>query len=204
MQTNELTMHTLRTLIAQNVWASPGADRRDSPDVMWLDDLGEEDQAARPPRPPWRAPTWALPDSEADPTIWVPDYEHYSGVPRVSLPPVGNLPDSCGPVGPMNRDNRRATLLTLTALLPFTFGWLVGDAEWAMGVVRGAHGHEWGDFFRRSRGMVEGALERLMAACLTWRGGPSPTDLCQWRGKPTNHSSHRRSRAGMAMRRWSG
>ena len=27
-------------------------------------------------------------------------------------------------------------------LLPFTFGWLVGDAEWAMGVVGGAHDGE--------------------------------------------------------------
>ena len=81
----------MRTLIAHNVWARDGGD---SPDVEWLDVLGEEDPAAPPPRPPWRAPTWALPVEGADPTIWVPDYEQYSGVPRGSLPPVGNLPDS--------------------------------------------------------------------------------------------------------------
>ena len=88
-------------------------------------------------------------------------------MPRGSLPPVGNVPDSWGPVVFMNHDNWRATVLTLTTRLPLTFGWLVGDAEWAMGVVRAAHGHEWGDCFCRSGGMVEGTPERLMAACLT-------------------------------------
>ena len=71
-QTDDLTLHTLRTLIAQNVCACDGGD---SPDVEWLDVLGEEDPAAPPPRP-LAAPTWALPDEEAGPTIWVPDYEH--------------------------------------------------------------------------------------------------------------------------------
>ena len=78
----------------------------------------------------------------------------------------------CSPVGPMDRNNWRATVLILTTRLPFTFGWLVGDAEWATGVLRGTHGHEWGDFFRRSGGLVKGAPERLMAAYLTWRGMP--------------------------------
>ena len=109
---DDLTLHTLRTLIAQNVWAP---DLGDSPDVTWLDVLGEEDLAA---------PTWALPDGQEDPTIWVPDYEHYSGVPPDSLPPVGNLPDSWGPIGPMNRNNWRATVLTLTTRLPSpSAGW---------------------------------------------------------------------------------
>ena len=103
--------------------------------------------AAPPPRPPWRAPTWALQDGEEDPTIWVPDHEHYYGVPRGSLTPVGNLLDSWVPIGPMNHDNWRTTVLTLTTRLPFTLGWLVGDAEWAMGMARGAHGHECGEFF---------------------------------------------------------
>ena len=82
-QTNDLTLHTLRTLIARNVWAR---DRGDSPDVEWLDVLGEADPAAPPPRPPWGAPTWALPDEQTDPTIWVPDYEYYSGMQRGSPP----------------------------------------------------------------------------------------------------------------------
>ena len=76
----------------------------------------------------------------------MPDYEPYGGVPRGSLPPVGNMLDSWGPIGPMSRDNWRTSILTLTTRLPFTFGWLVGDAEWAMGMARGAHGYEWGKF----------------------------------------------------------
>ena len=42
-----------------------------------------------------------------------------------------------------------------------------------MGVVRGAHGNELGDFFHRSGG----APERLMAAYLTWRGILLPRSL---------------------------
>ena len=166
-QTDDLTLHMLRTLTAQNVWAPPDADGGDSPDVRWLDVLGEEDPAAPPARPYWRAPTCTLPDGEEAPTIWVADYEHYGGVPRGSMYPVGNLPDSWGPVGPMNRDNWRTTVLTLTTCLPFTFGWLVGDVECAMGMIRGADGHEWGDFSRCSGVMTKGAPERLMAANLT-------------------------------------
>ena len=68
----------------------------------------------------------------------------------------------------MNRVNWRTTVVTLTTRLPFTFGRLVGDAEWAMGVICGAHGNEWGDFFHRSGALIEGTPERLMAAYLTW------------------------------------
>ena len=46
-----------------------------------------------------------------------------------------------------------------------------------MGIVRGAHGGEWGDFFHRSGAMTEGATERLMAASVTWRGIPLPRSL---------------------------
>ena len=53
----------------------------------------------------------------------------------------------------MNRENYRAVVLTLTTHLPYFFGWFVGDAEWAMGMVRSVHGHEWGQFLRRSGGL---------------------------------------------------
>ena len=148
-----------------------------SPDVEWSDVLTDEDPGTPPPRPPWRAPTWPLPAEGADPTIYVPDYEHYDDTPRGSLPPVGNLPDSWGPVTPINLYNYRTTVVTLTTRLPFAFGWLVGDAEWSMGIVCCAHGSEWGDFFHRSGAMTEGATSRLMAAYLTWRGIPLPRSL---------------------------
>ena len=106
-----------------------GHDAGDSPDIEWLDVLSNKDPVAPPLRPPWRAPTWELPDEGADPTIYVPDYEHYNDTPRSSLPPIGNVPDSWGTISPMNRDNWRTTVITLTTRLPFTFGWLVGDAE---------------------------------------------------------------------------
>ena len=74
------------------------------------------------------------------PPVWTrADYEHYNDAPRGTLPPVGNLPDSWGPVTPMNPNNYHTTVLTLTIRLPFAFGWPVGEAEWAMGIVRGAH-----------------------------------------------------------------
>ena len=151
--------------------------REDSPDVEWLDVLTDEDPATPLPRPPWRARTWALPDPGADPTIYVPDYEHYYDAPRGSLPPIGNLPDSWGHVTPRNLNNYRTIVVTLTTRLPIAFSWLVGDAEWAMGIARGAHGAEWGGFFHRSGAMTPGATERLMAAYLTWRGIPPPRSL---------------------------
>ena len=125
-QDEDLTLQTLRTLIRQNVW-NDGA-RQDSPDVKWLDVLTNGDPATPPPRPPWRAPTWALPDPGAGPTIYVPDYEHYGDAPQGSLPPIGNLPDSWGPVTPTNLKKYRTIVVTLTTRLPIAFGWLVGDA----------------------------------------------------------------------------
>ena len=174
-QDEDVTLHTLRTLIPQNVWNN-GA-RGDSTDVEWLDVLTDEDPATPPPRPPLHASTWALPDPGADPTIYVSDSEHYDDAPRGSVPPIGNLPDSWGPVTPMNCNNYRTTVVTLTSRLPFAFSWLVGDAEWAMGIVRGAHGGEWGEFFHRGGAMTPGATERLMGAYLTWRGIPLPRNL---------------------------
>ena len=49
--------------------------------------------------------------------------------------------------------------------------------EWAIGIARGAHGAEWGDFFHRGGAMTRGATEWLMAAYLTWRGIPPPSSL---------------------------
>ena len=168
-QDKDLTLQTLRTLIRQNVW-NDGA-RVDSPGVEWLDVLTDVDPPTPPPRSPWRAPTWA------DPTIHVPDYEHYDDAPQGSLPPIGNLPDSSGPVTPMNHNNYRTIVVTLTTRLPIAFGWLLGDAEWAMGIARSAHGAEWGDYFHLGRAMTPGATERLMAAYLTCRGIPPPRSL---------------------------
>ena len=77
-----------------------------------------------------------------------------------------------GYVSPTNQNNYRNIVVTLTTRLPIAFGWLVGDAEWAMGIVRGAHGAEWGDFFHRGGAMTPGATERLMAAYLSGGGYP--------------------------------
>ena len=171
----DLTLQTLRTLIQQNVWNNGAGG--DSPDVEWLDVLTDEDLRTPPPRPPWHAPTWALPVEGAEPKIYVADSEHYDDTPRGSLPPIGNLPDSWGPVTPMNLNNYRTTIVTLTTRLPFAFSWLMGDAEPVMGIVRGAHGGECGDFLHRSGAMTPEATQRLMAAYLTWRGIPLPRSL---------------------------
>ena len=87
----------------------------------------------------------------------------------------------------MNHNNYRTIIVTLTTRLPIAFGWLVGDAEWAMRIVRGAHGAEWGDFFHRGGAMTPGATERLMAGYLTPRGIPpqrSPGPLVQRAQQP--------------------
>ena len=46
-----------------------------------------------------------------------------------------------------------------------------------MGIVRDAHGNEWGNFFHCRWGLVKGAPERLMAAYLTLRGIPLPRSI---------------------------
>ena len=108
--------------------------------------------AARPPR---RGPGDTTPPPPLARTILgtarpVPDSEHYDDASRGSLPPIGHPPDTFGPVTPRNHNNYRIIVVTLTNRLPIAFGWLVGDAEWAMGIARGAHGGEWGEFFHRS------------------------------------------------------
>ena len=93
-QYDDLMLRTLRTLIAQNVWAR---DTGDSPDVEWFDVLSDDEPAAPPPCPPWHAPTLALQVEGADPTTYVPDYETYDDAPWGSLPPLGSLQDGWGP-----------------------------------------------------------------------------------------------------------
>ena len=53
----------------------------------------------------------------------------------------------------MNVENYRAVKVALSICLPFACGRLVGDEEWAMGLARHAHGHDWGDLFFRSGGL---------------------------------------------------
>ena len=129
-QDEDLTLQTLRTLTWQNVW-NDGAGE-DSPDAEWLDVLTDEDSATHPPPPPLARTN----------LVYVPDHEDYNDAPRGSLPPIGNLPGSWGYVSPTNHNNYHNIVVTLTTRLPIAFGWLVGDAEWAMGIARGAHGRE--------------------------------------------------------------
>ena len=63
-QVEDLTLHTLRTLIQQNIWNNGGGG---CPDIELMDVLTDEDPTTRLPRPPWRAPTWPLPDPGAGP-----------------------------------------------------------------------------------------------------------------------------------------
>ena len=130
-----------------------------------------------PPAPPGAHQPWALPDPDADPTVYVPDREDYNDAQRGSLPPIGNLHDSWGYVSPTYQNNYRNIVVTLTTRLSIAFDWLVGDAEWVMGIARGAHGAEWGDFLHRGGAMTPGATERLMAAYLSRRGIPPPRSL---------------------------
>ena len=47
----------------------------------------------------------------------------------------------------MKVEKYRAVTVALSIRLPFAFGWLVADMEWALGLDRNAHGHEWGGLF---------------------------------------------------------
>ena len=57
----------------------------------------------------------------------------------------------------MNHNIYRTIVVTLTNRLLIAFGGLVGDADWAMAIARGAHGAEWGEFFHRGGAMTPGA-----------------------------------------------
>ena len=96
----------------------------------------------------------------------------------------------------MNHNNYRTIVVTLTTCLPIAFGWLVGDAEWAMGIARGARGAEWGDFLHCGGAMTPRATERLMAAYLTWGGHPPCTQspatgtACSAAARPAAATGH--------------
>ena len=75
----------------------------------------------------------------------------------------------------MNVENYRAVTVALSICLPFAFGWLVGDGEWAMGLARNTHSHEWGDLSFRSGGLrPNDVIYRVMAAWSTWKKIPVP------------------------------
>ena len=67
--------------------------------------------------------------------------------------------------------------MATSSRLPFAFGWLLRDGEWAMGHARYAHSHDWGDLFWRNGGPGPDTIDRVMAAWLTWRQIPVP----EWR-----------------------
>ena len=95
-------------------------------------------------------------------------------MPRRSLPLPGEL-RSTWDLHLMNIENYGAVTVPLSARLPLAFRWLVEDAECAMGLVRGAQGHEWGDLFFCSGGLRPGnTIYRLMAAWMTSRQIPVP------------------------------
>ena len=74
------------------------------------------------------------------PTDWAPEHEPYDTVLRGSLPLPSELLDNWDP-SPWKIGNYRGLTVALSARLPFAIGWLVEDQEWAMGLVRGVHGH---------------------------------------------------------------
>ena len=117
-----------------------------------------------------------MPGGGGSPTNWVPDCKPDDTVTRSSLLRLSELQTNWD-LGPMDIENFRAVTLALTIHLPLAFGWLVEDAKWAMGTVWGHQGHEWGDFLRRSGSLLPDAHERLMAAWLTWRELPIPSNL---------------------------
>ena len=137
----DLSMAAIRMLATQNVWAPQDhIGRRDCLDVEWLETLAS--LAPPPARPPWRPARWQV-SYWKNPTSWAPDHEPYDRVPWGSLPLPRQLSDIWD-LNPMNIENYRAVSAPLSARLPVAFGWLLGDAEWAMGIVRGAHSHERG------------------------------------------------------------
>ena len=107
----------------------------------------------------------------------VPDHERYGGVPRGSLSPVGSLPDSWGPIGPMNKKTGAppSSALPQAARSPLAGWWGTQNGPWGSLAARIAKNG--GIFLQGSGGMTERAPKRLMAAYLTWRGITLPHSL---------------------------
>ena len=140
----DLTLATIRMLATQNISAPRDhIGGGESPDVEWLKTL--EVPTAPPARPPFRQVRWQVPAGN-NPSNHAPDHDPYDTAPRGSLPLPGELQITLDP-SPTNIENYRAVTVALSSRLPFAFGWLSGDGEWAMGLARNAHGHEWGDLF---------------------------------------------------------
>ena len=191
-------MVTIRMLATQNVWAPHDhIGGGDSPDVEGLETL--EKPVPPPARPPWRPARRQVPEGD-NPTNWAPDHEPYDTVPQGSLPLAAEPLDRWN-LSPVNIQNYRAVTVILFPRLPFAFGWLVGNAEWAMGIVRGAHSHECGDLLFRSVNLRPGdAMERLMLAWMTRRQTSIPRWPSLWSNRPISRPFSRHNRAHMDMR----
>ena len=193
-------MATIRMLATENIWAPHNhIGGGESPDVEWLDRL----ESPTPPvvGPLWRPARQQVLAGETH-TNYAPDNQPYDTVPRGSLPLPGELP-STWDLTTMNVENYSANTVALSTRLPFALGGLVGDGEWAMGLARSAHGHEWGGLFYHSGGLRPGHnIYRVKAAWLTWRQIPVPGWL-----QPVVQRAHHppvphHSRAPMETRPW--
>ena len=76
-----------------------------------------------------------------NPTNWVPDYKPYHTVQQGKPALPSEVPRSWDRSRKII-ENYRDVTFALTISLPFTFEWLMGDAECAMGIVCGAHGQK--------------------------------------------------------------
>ena len=171
-QDEDLSMETVWRMAAKNIWASqPHISGGDSPDVEWLEVL--ENLVEPPGRAPWRAARWRLPQGVENPANWVPDRDPHDTVPQGSLPQLSELPTNLD-VTRMNIESYRAVTLALTTRIFFAFSSLVGDAEWAMGIVPSSHSQEWGDFLRCSGRLLPGGHQRLKDSLADMEGAPHP------------------------------
>ena len=132
----DLSMLRIKMQGTEDVWAPQNhIGGRDSPDVEWLETL--ETPTPLLAHRPWRPALSQVPEQEK-PTNSASDHEPYDTVPRGRVSLRSELADNWG-LSAMNIGGYRAVTVALSACLPFFFGWLVGDADWAMRIVRGAH-----------------------------------------------------------------
>ena len=171
-QDEDLTLATIRMLATQHIWGPHDhIGGGDSPDVEWLETL--EVPTPPPARCPFQPARWQVPAGE-NPTNQAPNHEPYDRVLQGSLPLPGEL-RSIWDWTTMNVENYRAVTVALSIRLPFAFGWLLREGEWAIGLAQNAQGHEFRELFFRSGGLRPGdTIYRVMAAWLTWRQIPVP------------------------------